>query len=381
MGTSRTDREVVDGWSHGISGSSVREDRVVHVEHIWGTAITMSISGTRGREPDALRAIAGCREFFEHVDRTFSTYRPESEVALYRSGLDRPGRQSEDFDAVMRSCRELRTTTQGAFDPWSVPGGYDPSGYVKGWAAGVASAQLAGAGFADHLVNAGGDVCASGDEVPGTAQGWPVGIVNPHRPTQVVEVVALRDQAMATSGTYERGDHVVDPVTERPAVGVDSATVVGPDPGAADAFASAALVHGRGEHAAGSLTSARSGPCIWCRVRRSTCSAPPSRHDALPAKHASRPSARHTGCEALPRTRCAYPMGGRTRCANGLSVRRPAERTVSRGRPIRTGSGWVTAVAVVDDRGRTPSTSGPAVTSTRIAAAPRPERAGSIEVR
>ncbi len=56
---------------------------------------------------------------------------------------------------------------------------------------------------------------------------------------------------------------------------------------------------------------------------------------------------------------------GWTRCANGLSVRRPAERTVRRGRPIRTGSGWVTAVAVVDGRGRTPSTSGPAVTSTR----------------
>ena len=60
----------------------------------------------------------------------------------------------------------------------------------------------------------------------------------------MIEVVSLRDQAMATSGRYERGDHVVDPATGQPAVGVDSATVVGPDAGMADALASAAMVHG-----------------------------------------------------------------------------------------------------------------------------------------
>ncbi len=42
MGSARTSLEVVDGWAHGVSGSVVREDRVVHVEHIWGTAITIT---------------------------------------------------------------------------------------------------------------------------------------------------------------------------------------------------------------------------------------------------------------------------------------------------------------------------------------------------
>ena len=49
---------------------------------------------------------------------------------------------------------------------------------------------------------------------------------------------------MATSACYERGDHVVDPRTGRPAVSVDSATAVGPDAGMADALASAGLVCG-----------------------------------------------------------------------------------------------------------------------------------------
>jgi thiamine biosynthesis lipoprotein len=245
MEPARTNREVVDGWAHGVSGMTVHEDRVVHVEHIWGTVITLNIVGTHGREDHAIAAVDVCRELFIEVDRTFSTFKPTSEVALYRAGLERLGQQSEEFELVMRACQELRVLTRGVFDPWSVPGGYDPSGYVKGWAAGRASALLSDAGLADHLVNAGGDICAAGDQVPGSAQGWPTGIVNPHAPAEVIEIVHLRNGSMATSGQYERRDHVVDPATGRPASGVDSATVVGPDPGFADALASAALVRGK----------------------------------------------------------------------------------------------------------------------------------------
>ena len=38
--------------------------------------------------------------------------------------------------------------TDGAFDPWKAPGGFDPSGFVKGWGADRAAAiqnQLGGA--------------------------------------------------------------------------------------------------------------------------------------------------------------------------------------------------------------------------------------------
>ncbi len=59
-------------------------------------------------------------------------------------------------------------------------------------------------------------------------------------------MVALQDEAMATSGRYERGEHVIDPATGGTALSVDSATVVGPDLGEADALATAALVRGVG---------------------------------------------------------------------------------------------------------------------------------------
>ena len=238
----RSPADVIDGWAHGVSGSVVHSDRVVHVEHVWNTAISITIARSRGREDGALAAIDWCSQFFARVDATFSTYRPETEASFFRNGLTWRAGPSADFAAVLEACADLRDRTHGAFDPWAVPGGFDPSGYVKGWAAQRASDELARLGFDSHLG-------AVGDDVAGSGSGWSVGNLSPHDGQEVVEVVALRDSAMATSGRYERGDHVTDPRTGSPAVGVDSATVVGPDAGAADALASAAMVDGRGSMA------------------------------------------------------------------------------------------------------------------------------------
>jgi FAD:protein FMN transferase len=238
--------EVIAGWDQQVSGSVVHADRLVHVEFTWGTAITVELRGTAGRSEDALAAVAQCRAWFAEVDERFSPFRALSEVTAVRNGLVRPESSSPDFRTVYHACESARLVTGGAFDPWAVPGGYDPSGYVKGWAAGRASALLLAAGFADNLVNAGGDIACAGDWESGSGRGWPVGIVNPHQPSEVVAVVDVRDAAVATSGRYERGDHVIDPRTGGPARAADSATVIGPDPGLADAAASAVLVAGTG---------------------------------------------------------------------------------------------------------------------------------------
>jgi FAD:protein FMN transferase len=235
---------VVAGWVRQVSGTVVHPGRLVHVEFIWGTAITVQIHGTAGRIDAALNAVATCRTWFVEVDERFSPFKALSEVTAARNGVSRPGLVSSDFLEVERGCERARALTAGAFDPWGVPGGYNPSGYVKGWAAGRASDLLISAGFADHLVNAGGDIVCAGDWTAGSGRGWPVGIVNPHRRSEVVAVVDARDVAVATSGQYERGAHVIDPRTGSAARGALSATVVGPDPGLADAAASAALVDG-----------------------------------------------------------------------------------------------------------------------------------------
>jgi thiamine biosynthesis lipoprotein len=177
------------------------------------------------------------------VDETFSTYRPESQV----SRVGRGELALEDCDPRLREvldrCEELRGLTDGYFDVRASPGGaLDPSGLVKGWAVELASERAARAGAANHCINAGGDVRVRGVPEPGTP--WRVGIVHPLDPRALTMVVALSDGAVATSGLYERGLHVFDPHTHRPATELGSVSVIGPSLTLADAYATAALAMG-----------------------------------------------------------------------------------------------------------------------------------------
>ena len=98
-------------------------------------------------------------------------------------------------------------------------------------------------GARNYLVDAGGDVAARGHA--GAGLPWRVGIRHPVRRTMVARVVLASDLAVATSGTYEKGAHVLDPRTGLPATDVVSMTVVGSDIVEADVHATAALAMGR----------------------------------------------------------------------------------------------------------------------------------------
>jgi len=57
-------------------------------------------------------------------------------------------------------------------------------------------------------------------------------------------VLEVSDRAVATSGTYERGTHIVDPRTGLVPSGLRSVTVVGPRLAFTDAYATAVYVMG-----------------------------------------------------------------------------------------------------------------------------------------
>jgi thiamine biosynthesis lipoprotein len=57
-------------------------------------------------------------------------------------------------------------------------------------------------------------------------------------------VLSLTDAAVATSGAYERGEHIVDPLARRPPAGTLAVTVLGRDLATADAYATAAFAMG-----------------------------------------------------------------------------------------------------------------------------------------
>jgi thiamine biosynthesis lipoprotein len=191
---------------------------------------------------DELERLAdGVFDWLRLVDQIFSTYKPDSEISRLARGEIRREDCSPVVGDVLDRCAELWAETNGYFDI-SAGGVLDPSGYVKGWAVQQACDRLRNEGSANHCLNAGGDVYVRG--APRGRDRWRVGIRHPWEAMAVAWVLEVSDTAVATSGTYERGLHVLDPYRGVPATDLRSVTVLGPELGTADAYATAALAMG-----------------------------------------------------------------------------------------------------------------------------------------
>lgn len=209
-----------------------------HTEEVMGTVVSFDLRhaptpGLRGALTRAVRLL-------HDADRVYSPFRTDSVISRLRRGEVRRDTVPPQVRHVLELCETAHSRTRGAFDVWA-DGAPDPCGLVKGWAAERAWRLLREAGAADVCVNAGGDVRAGSTGV------WRIGISDPRRPGHLLTCVEGRDIAVATSGTTERGGHISDPRTGRPARGLLSATVTGPTLVWADVFATAAVVLGAGE--------------------------------------------------------------------------------------------------------------------------------------
>jgi thiamine biosynthesis lipoprotein len=245
-----------DGVDRGHAG------RLSHVEHVMGTVVTFDV-----RDPGVeAAAIDRAVDYLHDIDRRFSPYKPDSEVSRLMSGALDLDDASTDVSWIMGLCDELARLTDGYFDarrfrPDGLP---DPTGVVKGWAVEEAAFLLIDAGGANFAVNGGGDIVTRGSPEPGSGKPWRIGIQHPCERERVATVVEVHDAAIATSGTYERGAHVVDPHTGLPATDLVSLTIVGSSLTYADAFATAAFAMGnagpgwvarRGDHEAFAITA------------------------------------------------------------------------------------------------------------------------------
>ena len=208
-----------------------------HVETVMGTVVSIDI---RAAAPfaDAVQAVVA---WMHEVDARFSPYRPGSEISRLDRGKLLPSEASPDVRAVLARCVELRRVTGGFFDVRAT-GRLDPSALVKGWAVERGAALLEAAGLRDFSLTAGGDLVVRGGALP--EDRWRVAVQHPRERSAVAAVLPLTDLAVATSGLYERGPHLLDPHTGAAPGGVLSVTVVGPDLGTADAYSTAAFAMG-----------------------------------------------------------------------------------------------------------------------------------------
>lgn len=127
----------------------------------------------------------------------------------------------------------------------------DLGSIAKGYAGELAAQTLRDKGVTSALLNLGGNVQTIGSKPDGSS--WTIGIKDPKNPDTAMMGLSVKDQAVVTSGGYERyfeqnGKtywHIMDPATGHPAdSGLLSVTVVGDNGGICDALSTSLFVMG-----------------------------------------------------------------------------------------------------------------------------------------
>jgi len=121
----------------------------------------------------------------------------------------------------------------------------------KGYAADKTRELMKSFGVKAGIINASGDISTWGTQPDGTP--WAIGINNPFRDDTIAAVLYLKENAVTTSGSYEkyaeingkRYSHIMNPKTGYPSTGLTSVTVVGPNATMANGFSTSIMVLGR----------------------------------------------------------------------------------------------------------------------------------------
>jgi thiamine biosynthesis lipoprotein len=178
----------------------------------------------------------------DRIDRLFSTYRSDSQIARLNAGQVRLGLCSQEVRDVLAACDDAERRTAGWFTA-RYAAGIDPTGIVKGWAVRRASDLLTAAGSTCHAINGGGDVHAVAD--PAADVPWRIGVPAGPESGGMLRVIVGHNVAVATSGNTERPGEIRNPFTGTPSLTWSTFSVIGPDIVQADAFATAAVAMGR----------------------------------------------------------------------------------------------------------------------------------------
>jgi thiamine biosynthesis lipoprotein len=255
-----------------------------------GTLVTIQV--VRAGAESAIDAAFG---WFHEIEDRCTRFREESELMQLTAHIGAPMAASPILFEAMRFALMVAQETGGAFDPtvghrMAARGfnrehrGGDPApstgapddaasyrdieidaerrtitlhrpltpdlgAVAKGLAVDLAARELAP--FEDFAIDAGGDLYLGGVNPSGAP--WSVGIRHPRRDRELIDWLSISNQAVCTSGDYERrtpagdGHHILDPRTGTSAESAASVTVVAHDAMLADALATAAFVLGPAE--------------------------------------------------------------------------------------------------------------------------------------
>ena len=271
----------------------VRAEWFQREEAIMGTRVAVELWS----EDPALaqRAMDAVIAEMRRTDELMSTYKPESQLSQVNAhAAERPVQVDADIIEVVERGLEMSRLSGGAFDLTYASVGYlydyrahqhptdqqidaalpgvdyrqvqvdraartirflrqgvriDVGGIAKGYAVDRSIERLREMGIQHAMVNAGGDTRLLGDR---RGKPWIVGIRDPRNEGQMVTRLPLVDEAISTSGDYERFfeedgvryHHILVPGTGKSARALRSATVLGPNATLTDGLSTSVFVLG-----------------------------------------------------------------------------------------------------------------------------------------
>jgi len=178
------------------------------------------------------------------AEETDGAFDPAVGHRMEALGFDREHRSGEIVRSLVPSganvsYRDVEIDPEARTITLRRPLTLDLGAVAKGLAVDMAARELAD--FRDFAIDAGGDLYLGGSNPQGAP--WSVGIRHPRR-GGLIDTLRVSNQAVCTSGDYERPNHILDPRTGAAANAVASATVVAPTAMLADSLATAAFVLG-----------------------------------------------------------------------------------------------------------------------------------------
>jgi thiamine biosynthesis lipoprotein len=245
-------------------------------EAIMGTRVAVQLWSEDPQQ--AVDAIDAVMADMHRTDDLMSTYKPESQLSQVNAhAYERAVQVDADIIDVVQKSIEYSRLSEGVFDVTYASVGYlydyrthqhpteaqiaaalpgvdyrqllvdpqartirfmkpgmriDLGGIAKGWAVDRGIEILRRAGIQHAMVNAGGDTALLGDRL---GKPWVVGIRDPRKAGAVVARIPLQDEAISTSGDYERYfeengqryHHIIEPGTGKSPDAVRSVTVIG----------------------------------------------------------------------------------------------------------------------------------------------------------
>lgn len=281
-------------------GPPVRRDGTMYgTSELMGTTVSLNVFvGPDGNAAKAGKAMEDALAEMARIESLMSEWKPSTELSMLNDAAGKEAKVvSAELFEVLDVAKRIHAETEGSFDVtfhgvghlWSFkPGATPPTAdaidkalplvdggavdldrdartvrlpkegmkiglgaIAKGYAVDRASALLRERGFANHVVEAGGDTYASGSKGD---QPWRVGVKDPESQGSL-GVLAIRGRAVVTSGDYmrffdhegRRYAHIIDPTTGWPVEASKSprsVTLLAKDATQADAYCTAVAVMG-----------------------------------------------------------------------------------------------------------------------------------------